>query len=96
MDSNGKYIDPKLFYPVEKYVTTKKLYCPLTRDMDSLIDKSSFTQTPNITVVHCGRDDLDNSEPKEVINSITNSINKLVEEFTASLKMMNIEFTNYI
>ena len=27
MDSNGKYIDPKLLYPAEKSVTTKQLYC---------------------------------------------------------------------
>ena len=76
-DSNGKYIDPKLLYPSEKSVTTKKLHCPLTRDLENLIDESALTQTPKITVVHCGTNDLDNSEPKEVISSITNSINKL-------------------
>ena len=84
MDSNGKYIDPKLLYPIEKSVTTKKLYCPLTRDLENLIDEFSFTQTPKITVVHCGTNDLDNSEPKAVINSITNSINKLSQRLISS------------
>ena len=84
MDSNGKYIDLKLLYPTEKSVTTKKLYCPLTRDLENLIDEFSFTQTPKITVVHCGTNDLDKSEPKAVINSITNSINKLSQRLISS------------
>ena len=57
LDSNGKCIDPKLLHPAEKSVTTKKLYCPLARDLENLIDESSFTQTPKITVVHCGTND---------------------------------------
>ena len=84
MDSTGKYINPKLLNPAEKSVTTKKLFCPLTRDLENLIDESSFTQTPKITVVHCGTNDLDNSEPKAVINSITNSINKLSQRLISS------------
>ena len=54
-----------LLYPAEKSVTTKKLYFPLTRDLENLIDESSFTQTLKITVVHCGTNDLDNSEPQK-------------------------------
>ena len=84
MNSNGKYIDPKLLYPVEKSVTTKRLYCPLTRDLDNLIDESSFTQTPKITVLHCGTNDLDKSEPKAVITSITNSVNNLSQRLISS------------
>ena len=85
MDSNGKYIDPKLLYPAEKSVTTKKLRCPLTGDLENLIDESSFTQTPKITVVHCGTNDLDNSDPKAVTNSITNSINKLSQRLISKI-----------
>ena len=77
MNSNGKYIHLKLLYPVEKSVTTKRLYSPITRDLDNLIDESSFTQTPKITVLHCGTNDLDKSEPKAVINSVRNSVNNL-------------------
>ena len=34
--------------------------------------------------MHCGTNDLDNSEPKAVINSITNSINKLSQRLISS------------
>ena len=86
MDSNGKYIDPKLLYPAEKSVTTKKLYCPVTRDLENLIDESFFTQIPKITVVHCGTNDLDHSEPKAVIiSTLTNSINKLSQRLVSKI-----------
>ena len=83
MDSNGKYILQALLSRRE-ICNNKKLCCPLTRDLENLIDESSFTQTPKITVVHCGTNGLDNSEPKAVINSITNSINKLSQRLISS------------
>ena len=70
MDSNGSQIDPKLLYPVEGS-SARKLYCPLIRDLDNLLEESKFTVLPKVVIIRCGTNDLDHSDPKTVIDNLT-------------------------
>ena len=76
MDSNGSQIDPKLLYPIEGS-SARKLYCPLIRDLDNLLEEPKFTVLPKVVVIHCGTNDLDHSDSKTVTDNLTRTVKNL-------------------
>ena len=83
MDSNGSHIDPDLLYPIEGS-TSKKLYCPLTKDINNLVHDVVFAQPPKIIVIHCGTNDLDYNDAKSVIDSLSKTVQVISNKFMSS------------
>ena len=66
MDSNGGKINPKLLYPVDGS-NARKMYCPLLEDVENLLEQCSFEKSPTVVILHCGTNNLDTSDPNNVI-----------------------------
>ena len=70
MDSNGGKINPKLLYPVDGS-NARKMYCPLLEDFENLLEHCSFEKSPTVVILHFGTNNLDTSDPNNVITKLT-------------------------
>ena len=70
-------------YPIEG-TTSKKFYCPLTRDLYNLVEEAEFINPPKVVIVHCGTNDLDHTDSITVVNNIAHSIQKLSSKLISS------------
>ena len=83
VDCNGNQIDPKLLYPI-KGSTSRKLYCPLLENTDTLIENYTFKKLPSIIVIHCGTNNLDGSDPNCVLSHLTETATYVGKKFISS------------
>ena len=82
-DSSGKHVDLNRLYPIEG-ATSKNFYCPLSRDLNNLVEEAEFINPPKVVIVHCGTNDLDHTDSITLVNNIAHSIQKLSSKLVSS------------